>query len=70
MHDKTLFDEHEGDADAAFVDLEKPEFIKSFVLICKDTERLVHSIIMQEVLYLDYLDHGFSPWFMRSKSSA
>ena len=57
MHDKTLFYEQKRDADATLVDLEKPELIKSFVLICKDTERLVHSIIVQEMPYLDYLNH-------------
>ena len=54
---KTLFDEHERDADAALADLEKPELIKSFGLISKDSQRLVHSIIVQEVLSLDYLNH-------------
>ena len=57
MHDKTLFDEHERDADAALADLEKPEIIKSFVLVSKDAERLVHPIIVQKMLSLDYLNH-------------
>ena len=57
MHDKTLFDELERNTDTAFADFVKPYFIPSFGLICKDTERLVHSSIVQEVPYLDYLDH-------------
>ena len=54
---KTLFDEHERDTDATLADFEKPEFIPGFGLICKYTERLLHSSVMQKMPYLDYLDH-------------
>ena len=57
LHDKTLFDKHERDADAAFADLEKPEFIPGFMLICKDAERLVHCSVVQKMPGLDYLNH-------------
>ena len=60
MHDKTLFDEHERDTDAALADLEKPEFIPGFGLIRKDTERLAHCGIVQKMLSLDYLNHDLS----------
>ena len=59
MHDKTLFDEHERDTDAAFDDLEKSDLIPGFVLICKDTECLAHCSVMQEMPGLDYWNHDF-----------
>ena len=57
MHDKTLFYEQKRDTDTILAYFEKSEFIPSFVLICKDAERLVHPIIVQEMLSLDYLNH-------------
>ena len=57
---KTLFDEHERDADAALADLKKPEFIPGFGFIRKDTERLVNSSVVQKMPYLDYLNHFLS----------
>ena len=54
---KTLFDEHERDADAALADLKKPEFIPGFGLIREDSQRLVHSSIVQKMPGLDYLNH-------------
>jgi hypothetical protein len=57
VHDKNLFDEYKRDTDTAGCDLEKPELIKSFVLIRKDSESLAHFSVVQKMPGLDYLNH-------------